>query len=403
MPETPQSRPSKNRKARPLADAKTAGPSSRAAARLPPRAGPPQRSRSRTVSPLEVRAWVADQPPEAMYTELRHRIAALDAGIASHRETFLQTGRALFESVLKRMGWPAAALPELPQGAQRLVVRGAAANIVVGYWAEHEYRPGAFLPPIMIRGVPWDTFPHAIHLLDLDVDRISTALEHIQLLGSADPSAVRQLSEAPHDALLLLGAAQSTIRTLGPLAVFDPGVHAALFTWLRTAHYAPTKEEAAVAAKAAAGLLDEFLPDLSRRMTRTPERLDEVQGVFKDLLKKVERVMHALRSQGPTTQVLSLARAELGPGIARRDLAGWRRREARAVALERLAHARRGSVKALTEQLRLAEKAAAIDEAWEEFLTHLQTLPDAQQQAILTALPPLVASPAKPPGSPTEK
>jgi hypothetical protein len=353
------------------------------------------------MSPLDLRAWVTKLPSEELYTELLRRIDALDTAIAPYRETFLHAGRALFESAVKRLGW-LGALPELPEDAQHAVVRGGAATIVASHWAQQEYRPGVFLPPVMSRGVPWDTFPDAIHLLDLAPDEIRSALQHIAPFDALDAAGLHRLREPPNDLLLLFGSAQGTIRALGPLAIFDPGVHVALFEWLRIAHYAPMKEEAAFAADLAVQLLHEFLPDLSRRMIRTPDRLAEVDTALRDLIKKLELVMEALKAEGPTTKVLAKARAALGASVTRHDLARWQRMDSRAIALERLARARHRSVKAVAEQLRLAEKAADIEQAWQEFLKYLRTLPEPQQHAIVHALPPLLGPPTKPPSPPTQ-
>ncbi len=378
----------------------TTKPPSRAGTRARPSGRSSGRSRSRTVSPLEVRAWVIEMPPEHIYTELLRRIDALETGITPHRDLFIRAGRMLVESALKRMGWPSA-LPDLPKEAEAMAVRGGAADIVARYWAEREYRSGHFLPPVMIRGGPWDTFPDAVHLLDLDADRIRQALlGHIRGLEHLDPGALDKLSEEPSDALVLLGAATRLIHTLGPLAVFDRVVHVALYTWLMAAHYAPTKEAAEFGADAAAGLLDAFKPDLSRHVTRTPESLKELHGVFKDILEKADRVQQVLHAEGPTSRVLARARAELGPRISRSDLARWHRMGSRAIAIERLARVRHRSVKSTKEQLRLAEKSADIDEAWDEFLAYLRTLSEAQQQRIMSALPPLLSFPTPQPGSP---
>jgi hypothetical protein len=281
-------------------------------------------------------------------------------------------------------------------------VRGGAATIVASYWAQQEHRPGVFLPPVMSRGVPWDTFPDAIHVLDLDPDQIRAALQHLAPFDTLDAAGLARLSEPPNDLFLLFGSAQTTIRALGALAVFDPIVQVALFEWLRVAHYTPAKDEAAFAANHAAQLLDEFLPDLSRRMIRIPERLAEVDTALRKLVKKVEPVRQALRGEGLTTKVLAQARAELGARVTRLDLARWQRMDTRAIAIERLARARGRSVKAVAEQLRLAEKAAAIDQSWEEFLTYLRMLPEPQQRAIVNALPPPLRSPTKPPGPSTQ-
>jgi hypothetical protein len=349
------------------------------------------------MSPLDVRAWVTTLPPEEIYTELLDRIDALETSIAPYRETCLHITRGLVECGLTRLGWTGA-LSELPEDAQRSLVRGVAASGVARYWAQQEARPGVFLPPVMSRGVPWDTFPDAIHVLDLDPDRIRAALRHVAPVYSRDPASLAQLSHPPNDLFLLFGSAQSTIRELGPFAALDPVVQVALFEWLRIAHYAPTKAEAALAADYAAALLDGLLPDLSRRMSRTPERLEELDAMFRELLKKVE----GLQSQRHLPGILARAHAALGATVTRHDLARWQWMDSRTITLEQLARARHRSVKVVTEQLRLAEKAADIEQAWEEFLAYLRTFPEARQQAMVNALPPPLGRPTKPLTPPTQ-
>jgi len=352
------------------------------------------------MSPLEIRGWVMKLPPEEIHAEILHRIDALENGVKSYRDIFVRAGRLLTESALRRIGRPGP-LPDLPAEAEDIAARGGAASIVATYWAEHEYRPGVFLPPVMSHGLPWDTFPDAIHVLDLDAGHIRTSLKHVPELKQLDAVTLERISKQPHDALFLLGAALRMVRARGPLAAFDGLVQVTLFIWLWSAHYAPTRKAAEFAADCAAELLDAFKPDLSRHMTRTPERLDELQRVFTETVEKVKRINHELRSEGLTKRVLALARNQIGPRIGRHDISRWQRMDTRTVATESLARERRISVKSLKEQLRLAEKAQAIDEAWDEFLVHLRTRPMAEQQRIQTALPPLFSPAAQP--APTAK
>ena len=286
----------------------------------------------------------------------------------------------MIEQALRAWGWTGT-VPEIPAQAEASVARSSAASIVSSYWDDHEYRPRRLLPSIQIVGIPWDLPPNVVHILDLDPALVLGAMTK-----SPELADLSQVSETPALALQrLFGATQNLIRRLGPLAVFNSLVQFALFAFLAGAHYAPTKNQAEHAAKAGEALLREFLPDLSRQMTRIPDRLAKMQRAFQQTYVHADRVRQELEAKGVTPSVLARARRLFGRRTRHSDLARWQRMTVHAMAVDALAAQHGLSGRAVRDQLRLADKADQIGTAWRQFVEHLASRPDAEQQRILTA------------------
>src|SRR5215467_3691435 len=189
---------------------------------------PRRRRRSRVASPIELRNWVTYPAADGVFKELCLRIDALEAVGKPWAELFLSGGQQLAAITLGMLG-STEAPPALTPEQEGLVIREGAAHMVATSWARREYRRGMVLPPIMIRGVPWDTLPSHIHVLDLSPEQIRRAAPTQDVLAHVT-AAKRALDNA--DRLhLLLGAAHDSIVTLGPWAVFDRVVLTALFYW----------------------------------------------------------------------------------------------------------------------------------------------------------------------------
>ncbi len=275
--------------------------------------------------------------PEEIYEELVRRIENLDEAIRPHRATLLNVGHALIEQPLRAWG-VTGTVPDLPAHAEDPVARITAASIVAGYWEAHEYRPRLFLPSIEIIGIPWETPSNVVHVLDLDPELIRIALAKSPELK--DPN---RGSETPALAFYrLFGAAQALIRRLGPLALFSQLVQFTLFAFLTGAHHAPSKQEAERAAEAADALLVEFLPDLSRQMTRTPDRLAQVRQAFQQTYARATLIRQELDTKGATSDILARARRLLGRGIGPSDLARWQRMTIHAMAVDAFVTRHRG-------------------------------------------------------------
>jgi len=189
------------------------------------------------------------------------------------------------------------------------------------------------------------------------------------------------------------------IRRLGPLAVLNPLVQFTLFTFLTGAHHAPSRQEAERAADAADALLREFLPDLSRQMSRTPDRLAQLQAAFQQTHDHAAQIHQALAATGVTSQLVARAQRVWGRRIRPSHLARWQRMTLHAMAVEAFATQNRASAETVRDQLRLAGKAEEIRTAWREFCTFLATRPIADQMRILGALS-LPAPPLAPPPAP---
>src|SRR5882724_5129661 len=108
---------------------------------------PPRRLRRRfrSASPLDVRSWVIGLTPPEVYEELSRRIEVLDATARPHADLLLQGGLHLVAATLATLGRDDTVGP-LPADVQGIAVRVGIANMVAAHWAEHEYRPGTFLP-----------------------------------------------------------------------------------------------------------------------------------------------------------------------------------------------------------------------------------------------------------------
>ncbi len=354
-------------------------------------------ARTRTTNPLDVRDWVVEKLPKEIYAELLRRIDNLDEAIRPYRVSLLRAGHALIEQPLRAWGLTGP-IPNLPAYAEDHVARITAASIVSTYWDAHPYRPRCFLPSVQIIGVPWETLPNGVHVLDLD-----PALVRIALTKSPELKDLDRVSETPTLALYrLFGATQNLIRRLGPLALFNQLVQLTLFLFLATARQAPTKDAAERAADAADALLLEFLPDLSRQMTRTPERLTQMRQAFQQTHDHAIEIRKALEMTGVTSGILARARLLLGRRVNQSDLMRWQRMTVHAVAVDAFTMRHRLSVKAVRDQLRLGEKADEIGRTWAEFVTFLGGRPESEQQRILTALSP-PAPPAPPPAAPSAK
>ena len=356
---------------------------------------PRGRRRFRVASPLDIRNWVTEHAAEEVYEELCRRIDALDAVGKPWAEGFVQGGRHLATTTLALLG-RAEELPSLTPDEEGMAIRAGTANIVATYWAQHEYRRGMLLPPIMISGGPWDSLPDRIHVLDLSPDQIRRAAPK-PAAPAQWAAAQRKLGEA--DTLpLLLGAAHGMIERFGPWAIFNPVVLAALFYWLLFAQYAPTKPEAEYAADAADSLLDAFRPNLSRRLSRTPDRLTGIQQEFSELLARARQLKELQQSQHPGRALLARAREWFGARVDGRDLRRWELMTATPIAMDVLKSQRGLSARALRDLRRLADDAEEIAAAWQRFLEYLKTRSEQDQRRITGALP-LLASPRPPQSS----
>ncbi len=359
------------------------------------------RSRTRTASPAEFRAWVTDRVPEDIQAELLRRIQTLDDLATPLWTSIRALTRELALTTLGTMG-VTADLPALTPEHDRALARHAVGNIAVEYWRQHVYRPGVRLPAIQTVGVPWDVAEDRIHLLDLPPHAIRTALA-----GAAqatrplrDPRGPR-LADPGTQFQFQVSAALSTIRQLGPWALGSALPLITLLRCLVLARYSPAPDEARIAAEAADTLLDALRPDLSRRMIRTPFHLEELRARLIETHHVVLHLHHGLQVMGPTRPLLTRARQRFGATITVSQLRRWRGMDPLIIARQLVARAVRRSDKALRDLLALAERLEEIDMAWVKFLDHLRTLPADQQRALVTALPALVPPASEPTAPPT--
>lgn len=148
--------------------------------------------------PLEVRGWVIGKLPEEIDAELVRRIEHLDQAIRPYRSQLLDAAHALVEQPLRAWGFTDQ-VPRLPAEAEDPVARTTAASTVAAYWEVHEFRSGYVLPSIQIFGVPWDTPPNVVHVLDLDPDLIRIAMtkapefKHLQRVATTPALAFARL------------------------------------------------------------------------------------------------------------------------------------------------------------------------------------------------------------------
>jgi hypothetical protein len=250
----------------------------------------------------------------------------------------------------------------------------------------------------MTAGVPWDTLADHIHVLDLSPQQIRAATPKKSDI-SALTYAQQRLTSADTPQFLL-GAAYRIIGQLGPWAVFNPVVAVALFYSLIVARYASDREQARYAAHGADFLLDALRPNLSSRLSRTPDRLMDMQQEFAGLLSRSRQLKQLEDSQQPARVILAHARDWFGARVDARDLDRWRSMTPTAMATDILKsrhHGRRRiSEKSLRDYRRLAAKAEDIDEAWHGFIDHLKQRPESDQRRIAMALPPIPSPPPPP-------
>jgi hypothetical protein len=154
-----------------------------------------------------------------------------------------------------------------------------------------------------------------------------------------------------------------------------------------------------MAAEAADLLLDALRPNLSRRMTRTPYRLSELQKQIVEIHKAVIAIQDGLVASGPTRELLTRARRQFRAPITMDRLRRWQGMDPLTIARQLLARKVRRSDKALRDLLALAERLEEIDGDWTRFVTYVKTLPEDRQRQLVTALPLLVPmpEPEKPP------
>src|SRR5215467_9118197 len=356
---------------------------------------PRRRRRSRVASPIELRNWVTYPAADGVFKELCLRIDALEAVGKPWAELFLSGGQQLAAITLGMLG-STEAPPALTPEQEGLVIRAGAAHMVATSWARREYRRGMVLPPIMIRGVPWDTLPTHIHVLDLSPEQIRQA--------TPEPSEVAQYAKALQhigegEAMAFLhGAARSVIEQLGPWAVFDPVVLTPLFYWLVYAQHSPSKEEARRAAVAADSLLDALRPDLSRHVSRTSEELTRSSD---EALGRARQLRELLHGPLPLPAIRAKARDWFGARVDDRDLRRWKSMTDADIAADLLRSETGLSKKAVRDLRRLAGQAEAVSTAWQEFGEHLKTRPEPDQRRVLGALPPLISP--RPPQSSKKK
>jgi len=346
----------------------------------------------RVASPLDIRGWVTQRDADGVYEKLCHRIDTLEAVGKPGAALFVQGGRQLATRALAMLG-RTEEFRKLTCDEEDQLIRGGVADMIATYWAQHEYRRGRLLPPIMISGGPWDILPDRIHILDLSPDQIRQAAPKRTVFAqwSAAQRKLRQIDTLP----LLLGAAHGIIERFGPWAVFNPVVLTALFYSLLVGQYAPTRPGADDATAAADSLLDAFRPNLSRRLSRTPDQLTGIQQDFSELLTRARQLKELQQAQHRRRALLAKARDWFGARVDDRDLRRWEPMTATAIAMEVLKSQRGRSAKALRDLRRLAERADDIATAWQRFLEHLKTRPKEDQRRIMGALSPL-ASPRPP-------
>jgi len=336
-----------------------------------------------------------DPDPEDVYKELCRRIAALDAVGRPAKKFFVHSASQLALATLTMLGREQE-FRELNPDEEAVLVRAAAANIVAAYWGAREHRRGILLPKIMIRGVPWDTLPTHIHVLDLSPEQIRQA--------TPEPSEVAQYAKAQQHIgegetmAFLHGAARNVIEQLGPWAVFDPVVLTPLFYWLVYAQHAPSKEDARRAAAAADSLLDALRPDLSRHVSRTSEKLTRSSD---EALGRARQLRELLHGPLPLPAIRAKARDWFGARVDDRDLRRWKSMTDADIAADLLRSETGLSKKAVRDLRRLAGQAEAVSTAWQEFGEHLKTRPEPDQRRVLGALPPLISP--RPPQSSKKK
>jgi hypothetical protein len=360
-------------------------------------------TRKRVAAPLDIRGWVTEFSTEAeIYEELDRRIRALQHVGEASADVFLEGTSRLVSATLRLLGRGSEAREFTPD-ERALLIRAIGADIAAGYWTQREYRRGVLLPPIMTAGVPWDTLPDHIHVLDLSAQDIRAAASRTSSDVALLSSIQRQLT-AVDDVPFLIGAAHRIIRQRGPWAVLNPIVPIALFHCLIAARYARDSEEAQHAARYADSLLDGLRPNLRQRRSRTPARLLDMQEQFRVLLDRSLQLKHLLDSGEPLRVTLAKSRDWFGARVDGRDLDRWRSMTADAIATELIRGAQRGrrgiSEKSLRDYRHLAYKAQEIDETWHGFITYLHQRPERERRHIETALP-LISSPPAPSEEPS--
>ncbi len=341
---------------------------------------------------------MTELPEEAIQQELLSRIEALDTAIAPYRETMVRLELSIWERIIRRWAGSDVVLPEVPRDVQEATIRMRAASFVAAHWDQHPYRGKLYLPPIMTVGHPSHPLPDMVHILDLDPTLVRKAIVQGRLserlrtiapqLNETQPNADDQDLEG-----LLVDLALGEIHMWKAWAMFQPVAQLVLFECLFKAHYGETLSVAEENADRVNDLFDAFLPDLSKYMTRRPDRLAALRHTFNEIHRKPDRLQSDLASQGPTQAVLSIARDLLGRRLTLRDLHRWHRERkgSRAIALDVLATTLKVKPKTLVDQLSLAEQAQEISETWDRFLTFLSTRPESEQRKLLSAFPSRIA------------
>jgi len=344
-----------------------------------------KRRRVRAASPLDIRKWVIGLDEEEVYDELCRRVEALEFVAKPLAAVFIRGGIALGRTTLDMLRRQDEG-PTLSPEEEGMLARASAASLVAAYWRHREYRPATMLPPIMIAGLPWDTLPDHIHVLDLspkDIRKAALPQAVVAQLSGA-PSAVDQVQSLQ----LHLEVALGIIRQFGPWALFNPVVITGLFHCLVIAQYTQARSDAHAAASYADALLDALRPDLSRRVSRTPDNLANPPEDAGELLVNVRRLMALQRQRASPKVILSKAKEWFGPRVDGRDLRRWKSKTAAEIVTELLGGERPRSEKTLRDYRRLDARAAGIAEGWKDFQEYLQQRPTPEQLRITGALPP---------------
>jgi hypothetical protein len=260
------------------------------------------------------------------------------------------------------------------------------------YWREHPHK-GKYLPPIAIRGFPWEVFPGEVYVLDLGEDLLVQALRQspFELFDQRVKIPVGPPGERMPEALTpgFLGMILGVIQFDGVVAWTTSLVQVAVFELLKTAHHSPHLRERRQAVAWLGKIFDAFFPDLSQHVSRREETLLPLLTNYENLHASVRPLQNDLRREGPARALLARFRDRLQDArIGLSDLRRWKSLGSRAVTLELLSRRVKTSPRTLGDLLVLAGKARATQEAWDGFRRFWDVRPESARLAVLPSISP---------------
>ncbi len=322
-------------------------------------------SRQRIEEPLTIRSWAAGKSPAGIYALLAAKISVLNDELI---EPYGPALRELFCRVLPppEPGTEAG----LEQLLDRLVLRGPC-NLISRYYRSEPYRPGRWLPRIVVDGFPWEVGPGEIHWLDLHPDLLRTAANALRpVFESIQAMATRPVENRPVGLTSQLIAEAKELIEFDPVwAETEPLVIFVRHELLKTAYHADDRAEQNEATVTYDELRMLALPDFSQQRKWGDAQLFELRQEYADLCRRARLLLRELvQSRGRATRaVVQRARDRLKqPGIDEQDLRRWHRQKftPRRLALELLAAHRQLSVRRLEDLLQRSRRVRLIRWAW---------------------------------------